>query len=174
MNPDASVRIQLAPHSAQPDLQAIYERDFDGLVRLARVLVGESGLAEELVQDTFARLLERGTSLVVPDNMGAYVRTSLLNACRSRVRRLILERRHLSTAERQVGSPPGEHHGADDELRQAILKLPMRQRQCVALRYYDDQTVHQIAELLAVSPGSVKTHLHRGLERLRTLVEEEL
>ena len=58
----------------------------------------------------------------------------------------------------------------DLELRSALLQLPMRQRQCVALRYYDDRTVDEIAQLLDVTPGSVKTHLHRGHARLRELL----
>ncbi len=49
--------------------------------------------------------------------------------------------------------------------------LPVRQRQAIALRFYDDYSVDQIAETLGISAGSVKTHLHRGLARLRETLE---
>lgn len=138
------------------------------LVRLARLLIGDHGLAEELVQDTFARLVERPPGLVDATKLDAYVRTSVLNATRSKIRRRVLERHH-HRAERPDAI---EDRLPDLALRNALLELPMRQRQCVALRYYEDRTVDDIAELLGTSAGSVKTHLHRGLNRLRDLLDD--
>ena len=151
-----------------PDLRAIYEAQFDSLLALARLLVGESGLAEELVQDTFARLLERPPKLNNADALDAYVRSAVLNACRSKIRRLVLERRHATPSPTSTTDTTADH-----ALRAALLELPIRQRQCVALRYYEDRTVADIADLLDISDGSVKTHLHRGLSRLKDLIEDE-
>ena len=149
-------------------LREIYDTEFVSLVRLAQLLVGERGLAEELVQDSFARLLERPPRLIEADKLAAYVRSTVLNATRSKLRRRKLERKHARNQRAEH-----EDQGTqlpDLELRSALLQLPMRQRQCVALRYYDDRTVDDIAQLLDVTPGSVKTHLHRGLARLRELL----
>ncbi len=149
-------------------LRAVYNAEFAALVRLAYLLIGDRGLAEELVQDTFARLLERPPGLVDPKKLSAYVRTSVLNATRSRLRRIGLERRHAK-AQR---STEAIDDLPDVALRDALLQLPIRQRQCVALRYYDDRTIEQIATLLEIGVGSAKTHVHRGLQRLRELLEE--
>lgn len=163
MKSGQTVRIELEEgRSDTAGLRAVYASEFPSLVRLATALLGSVALGEEIVQDTFARMLERPPRLVATAKLPAYVRTAVLNACRSKVRRLILERRHAKTA-----VPTAKQPGPDHELRKALLCLPMRQRQCVALRFYDDMTVDQIAELLDISAGSVKTHLHRGLQKLR-------
>ncbi len=172
MTESVSVRIELREPTSVGDLRASYDKEHRSLVRLATLLVGDQWTAEELVQDSFARLLERPPGLVSPATLDAYVRSTVLNACRSKVRRLIVERKHR---ERKT-APPHQASNADElpdqALRDALLALPIRQRQCVALRYYDDQTVDSIAELLGVSAGSVKTHIHRGLQRLRALLED--
>ena len=163
------MRIELEGRADAADLRAVYTSDFASLVRLATALVGSPALGEELVQDTFARILERPPRLIAAEKMPAYVRKAVVNASRSKVRRIVLERKHLK-AERPVDEST---NGPDYELRAALMELPVRQRQCVALRFYDDMTVEQIAEVLGVSAGSVKTHLHRGLQRLRDTLGEE-
>lgn len=152
----------------RPDLRRVYETQFASLVSLARLLVGEDGLAEELVQDTFARLLERPPRVSEANTMNAYVRSAVLNAARSRIRRLVLERKHAKPSPTSTTD-----HTPDHALRAALLELPIRQRQCVALRYYEDRTVQDIANLLDISAGSVKTHLHRGLKRLEEAMKEQ-
>ena len=60
----------------------------------------------------------------------------------------------------------------DDDVRRAIESLPMRQRQVVVLRFYEDLTIEQIATDLGIGAGSVKTHLHRALKTLGTKLDE--
>lgn len=88
-------------------LRQIYDTEFVSLVRLAQLLVGERGLAEELVQDSFARLLERPPRLIEADKLAAYVRSTVLNANRSKLRRRKLERKH---ARNQRAVPQGPGH----------------------------------------------------------------
>ena len=165
-----TARVQIGTaRSDAAALRGVYDAEFASLVRLAYLLIGDRGLAEELVQDTFARLLERPPGLVDPEKLAAYVRTSVLNATRSRLRRIGLERSHA----RGQRNTPAIDDVPDVALRDALLQLPIRQRQCVALRYYDDRTIEQIAALLEIGVGSVKTHVHRGLQRLRELLEEQ-
>ena len=150
------------------DLEELYRQDYAHLVGLADWVLGHRGLAEEMVQETFARVLENPPRLQDPGSLGAYMRSAVLNRCRSRIRRLVLERKHARAGALQS-------HNADQPdtaVRDAVLQLPMRQRQCVALRFYDDLTVDQIAEVLDISGGSVKTHLHRAMQSLGSVLGE--
>ncbi len=160
------VRVEVLDVEA-PDLQRVYQEEFASLVSLARLLVGDDELAQELVQDAFARLLERPPRLDSPQALPSYVRSTVLNACRSRIRRFAVERKYAKPDPTTTTDVAADH-----ELRAALLELPIRQRQCVALRYYEDRTVNDIATLLGIGEGSVKTHLHRGLARLKDTLKE--
>ncbi len=152
-------------------LAALYRDEADRLVGFASFLVSGSGLAEELVHDTFAHLLQQPVALDAPGKLGAYVRTALVNRSRSRLRRLALERRTL----RRLSVPPVEWSdpsAADyDDLRTAIRLLPRRQREVIVLRFHADVDVRTIAQSLGVSEGTVKTHLHRAMRSLRANLE---
>lgn len=148
-------------------LATLYESEYVRLVGLAHWVVGNRQMAEELVQETFVRLVEQPPRLDDPTLLDAYVRSALMNRTRSKLRRLVLERRHATAdVDIAVDQLP------DQQVRDAVMTLPLRQRQCVALRFYDDQTVPEIARALGVSAGSVKTHLHRGLQTLARLLDE--
>ena len=149
-----------------PDpLEVVYRRDLSRLVGLAQWVVGSRPLAEELVQETFARVVERSPNIEDLSELGAYVRSALMNVCRSKLRRVTLERRHAKpTQTSMVDVLP------DQQVRDALLALPIRQRQCLALRFYEDQTVPEIARTLGITAGSVKTHVHRGLKSLEVTI----
>ncbi len=151
-------------------LETLYSERLDHLVGLADWLIGDRAIAEEVVQDTFIRLVADPPNLRNRAALDAYVRTSVLNRCRSRARRLSLERRYS----RSLSEPIAEDRYLDNQVRQAVLSLPMRQRQCVVLRFYDDLTVAQIAKTLRLRPGTVKSHLHRGLQTLGEQLNEEV
>lgn len=175
---DASTAGQIEGHSetsvAVPvvelssNIEAIYRSDLHRLVGLAEWIVGSRMVAEEIVHDSFARIVERPPRLADPTALSAYVRSAVVNACRSKVRRAVLERKHAKASPDAHLDPdrPNEH------IRRAIRELPMRQRQVVVLRFYEDLTVDQIASTLNISSGSVKTHLHRAMQRLGTLLDE--
>ena len=150
------------------DLESIYHARFGRFVGLAEWLVGDRRVAEELVQETFARLVESPPRLQNPDALESFVRAALVNRCRSKIRRLIIERRHSPLL---ADNGTTDHH-KDTDLRRAVAALPERQRQCTALRFYEDMTVQQIAATLRISEGSVKTHLHRALRTLEEALSE--
>ncbi len=150
-------------------LEGLYRDEFGGFVSLARWIVGDRRLAEELVNDTFVRLLERPPTLDDVANLRAYVRTAIVNRSRSRVRRLVLERRHAASASQRADDPPEPEEVA--LVRAAIAALPRRQREVVVLRFHADLSVAAIAATLAIGEGSVKTHLHRAMRALERHIE---
>ena len=101
-----------------------------------------------------------------PDRPAAFARKVLLNRHRSLLRRAVVEARHL------VASRPEDRHqpdfGGDDlVLWQALQGLPSRQRAALVLRFYLDLPEAEVASLLGVPAGTVKSWTHRGLARLR-------
>jgi RNA polymerase sigma-70 factor (sigma-E family) len=136
--------------------ESLYADEVDAMARVAFLMVGSVEQAEELVHDAFARLFERWDRV---DNPGGYLRTCVVNGCKDRLRRRSVERRHPVSP---APSDPETEHLAD-----VLATLPYRQRAAVVLRFYEDRSESDIADLLGCRPGTVKSLLHRGLARLR-------
>jgi RNA polymerase sigma-70 factor (sigma-E family) len=141
--------------------ESLYADEADAMARLAFLMVGSVDQAEELVHDAFARLYERWDQV---DNPGAYLRTCVVNACKDRLRRRSTERRHPVT-------DPGATEDEVDLLADALAALPVRQRAAIVLRFYEDRSEADIAAVLGVRPATVRSLLHRGLARLREVIE---
>jgi RNA polymerase sigma-70 factor (sigma-E family) len=139
-----------------------YRETRPGMVRLAHLLTAGSPAAEELVQEAFLRVHARWEGIEHPR---AYVRRAVVNQVVSFQRRQRLEQRvgleHRSEA---VDQPV-------DELRDAIARLPHRQRTAIVLRYYEDLGPAEIAVVLGCRVPAVKSLLHRALRDLREVVE---
>ncbi len=134
-------------------------------VRLAAVIVGEVGVAEEIVQDAFLEVARRWDEL---DNPPGYLRTAIVNRCRGHRRRLgMIRRRTLPPLALQVDEPEL------DELWLVLARLPLRRRAALVLRYYEDLPIDEIARLLDCRPGTVSSLLHRGLADLRKVVADD-
>lgn len=153
-------------------VESLYRRDLARLVGLAEWIVGSRMVAEELVHDVFARIVDRPPKLDDPDALAGYVRSAVVNRCRSKLRRRGLERKHRRSQEGRLSEVAEDPIRVDEHIRSAVLELPTRQRQVVALRFYEDLKVDQIADTLGVSAGTVKTHLHRALDALSTTLAE--
>ena len=152
----------------------LYAEHALGLVRLAVLLVGDRASAEDIVQDAFLGLYRRWDRL--PDTSAplAYLRVSVLNGCRTALRR--------RSRARQVGNftePPAESAEAvallSEEQRAvagALRGLPERQREALVLRYYLDLSEAEIAAAMGISRGTVKSATSRALAAVgRTLRE---
>jgi RNA polymerase sigma-70 factor (sigma-E family) len=169
----AVLRDDPLPRSADEAVTALYRVHARGLRRLALLLVDDAESAEDVVQDAFVRLHRRWLVLRDPDKALAYLRTSVVNGSRSRLRRRRTERRFVP--------PAGDHHPSAEQtaLRTADLRavgdalagLPRRQREVLVLRYYLDLSEAAIADALGISRGSVKSHASRGVAALASRME---
>jgi len=145
------------------------------LVRLALLLVGDLATAEDVVQDAFERLHGHWHGLRDPGNGFAYVRSSVLNGCRSAHRRAAVRRKIFS----RLTEPPDAAADAAvaaadcDALAVALRGLPPRQREVLVLRYYADLDPAEIAATLRISQGSVRATTSRGLATLARALAEE-
>lgn len=162
-NPRQQSQQDAPPASAAP-LAELFNQRYHPMVRLAAWLLGDQAAAEDVVQEAFVRLQTSSTDLDSIESGAAYLRTAVVNLTRSVGRRRAVANRFRP--ERMTTAPGPEDYLADEDLAAAVASLPRRQRECVVLRYSEDLTVDQIATALGIGPGSVKTHLHRGLASL--------
>jgi len=176
---------RLSP-GATAAVTTLYAEHALGLVRLAVVLTGDRGAAEDIVQDAFLGLYRRWDSLADTAAPLAYLRVSVVNGCRTARRRR--SRLWLGTtadfAEVAGGGGDGRAGLAESAEARALLgdeqravaaalwKLPRRQREAVVLRYYLDLSEAETAQAMGVSRGTVKSATHRALAAVgRTLSE---
>ncbi|MGN6751117.1 MAG: SigE family RNA polymerase sigma factor [Intrasporangium sp.] len=144
------------------------------LVRFGYVLTGDPSSGEDLAQTALARLYLKWDTIERTEATEAWVRKVMVNEHTSWWRRAWRHRETVGldavNAEAvALSAPAGDH-----ELWQEVLRLPPRQRAAVALRYYEDLTEAQTAEILGCSVGTVKSQVHRALATLRTRLEEVL
>ena len=142
-------------------LLELYRERYDSLVRLAYLVTGDASVAEELVQDAFVAVHASWPSVKEPV---AYLRTAVVNRCRSWGRRQQLERERRPR-------PTEPQQLVADELWDALAKLPERQRAAVVLRFYEDLPDAEIAAVLGCRATTVRTSIHRALRTLRTEIE---
>jgi RNA polymerase sigma-70 factor (sigma-E family) len=146
------------------------------LVRLALVMVGDLATAEDVVQDAFERLQRGRHGLRKPASGLAYVRSCVLNGCRSVLRRAAVARKYgPRLAEAPEAGPPDVIAAIDDsgEVMTALQSLSRRQREVVVLRYYADLDVAEIAGTIGITPGAVRTTISRALAALARTLEED-
>jgi RNA polymerase sigma factor (sigma-70 family) len=149
----------------------LFHREGASLVRLARLFVDDRDAAEDIVQEAFLRLARHAGRIDVLDRAPAYLRSIVLNLARDHNRRGLVSLRHQAAAgrERDVSDDVGDVLARTEEHRrllEQVRQLPLRQRDCVTLRYLEELSIEQIAATLGVSANSVKTHLRRGMENL--------
>jgi RNA polymerase sigma-70 factor (sigma-E family) len=164
----------MADSSRPGRLEDLYTRHASAALRLAYFLTGDRDLAADLVQDAFVKVAGRFGHLRVPDAFDAYLRRTIVNLFSSRLRRVRLERRALA---RQRPTDRPEHRDVDvverDAMWSALQTLPPRQRAALVLRYYEDLSERETAEVLGCSVGAAKQLVTRGLTALRVRIGSE-
>ena len=151
---------------------ALYAEHSVALMGMVRTLSrNDHDEAEAIVHEAFASCLERWTRRGLPDDPLAYLRRSTVNQTWAMQRR----RARAGRFDRRSG-PPTPSPGAEEvvaantseaRLLDAVRTLPRRQRECVVVRYLLQASTAETATILAITEGSVKTHLSRALHTLR-------
>ena len=154
---------------------AIYSEHYRSLVRLAAFLVRDNATAEEVVQDSFVAMHGAWRRLRDTDKALSYLRQSVVNRSRSVLR-------HRMVVDKNTPKPPPDmpsaEHGAIIQLERsavvsALRSLPDRQREALVLRYYGDLSEAQIASVMGISRGAVKSHTARAMAALRAVLERD-
>jgi RNA polymerase sigma-70 factor (sigma-E family) len=143
------------------------------LRRTAYLLTGDWHQAEDLAQEALVRVYAVWRRVAASGAPDAYAAKTVVNAYRA-------ARRRPWRRESPVDPVPSQHLRARDDaahddremLLAALAALGPSQRAIVVLRYWEDMSVAQVAEVLRIAPGTVKSQAARGLEHLRRVVAE--
>jgi len=139
------------------------------VLRFAYLLCGDRDLARDITADAFAKTLVPWRAGAIRDP-GAYVRRAVANALRDRYRRATTAAAHASRVA-SAGAVDEEPVAEREVVRAALGELGGRQRAVVILRFYEGRSEAEIAEILGIRVGTVKSQLHRGLGRLRAVLD---
>lgn len=145
------------------DFDTLFRREYPSVARLAFLLLGRTGEAEEVTQEAFVTLLTRWDEVANPNG---FVRTAVVNRCRDIARRRVVRDRIVRRLR-----PDDQDASEADYLVDALQHLPVQLRSVIVLRFYLGHTVPEIASILDVPEGTVKSRLHRALQDLRRRLE---
>jgi RNA polymerase sigma-70 factor (ECF subfamily) len=147
-----------------------FRRERRAIVGLAFVLSGSATAAEELAQDAFVAALRDWDRVGRLEDPSAWIRRVVANRSVSRIRRLVLETRHIRREPDRHWSPGA---GVDLDVWREVRRLPKRQAQAITLHYLHDLPRREVAAILGCSEETVKTHLDRGRRTLANRLGEE-
>ena len=149
------------------EFREFFDAEFRPLRRLAYLLTGDWADAEDLAQEAMVRTYRSWSRIRDRQKPAAYARTVLVNRHRSLLRRARVEAKHYLA--RQPDAPP-EIEGPQDDavvVWQALGILPPKEREVIVLRFYEDMPLAEIAAVLKIPVGTVKSVTHRAIARLR-------
>lgn len=163
----------LEPEDPALAVTALYHEHALSLIRVAHIMLGSRAAAEDVVQDAFCGLYRRWAHLADKDKAIGYVRSSVLNGCRTALRRSRLQDRIMTYQPAAVSAEAAVL--SSEERREVVLalrRLPGRQREVLVLRYYLDLTDEQIASDLGIALSTIRSTRHRALASLERLLTE--
>ena len=140
----------------------LYRTHAPRMIALATLMCGSRSVAEDMVHDAFAATLPKLGGVEHPR---AYLRVAVVNCCLAWQGRQAVEREHRPPDPEPLPEP------GDREIRELLHQLPVDQRVALVLRFYEDLTGAQIAEVMRQRPSTVRSHIHRGLASLKELIE---
>jgi RNA polymerase sigma-70 factor (sigma-E family) len=151
--------------------QAFFEQHHAHLARLAYLITGDPNVADDLAADALVEIWRHWRRVQAADNPLAYARGVLANLARNWIRRQRRERLAL------LGRLFSEEFRGPDvpavmDVRDALRRLPLRRRECVVLRYAFDVPEREVAEILGISVGTVKSQTSRGADQLAALLRD--
>jgi RNA polymerase sigma-70 factor (ECF subfamily) len=157
------------PEPADQRIRQFIDSEYAHLVAVVGLVCGDPGAAEELVQEALSRAWELDSTGEPIGSYGAWVRTAALNLARTRRRRYRLGRLVLARLGSGAQDQKVSDMGLSDrrlDLLNAVRKLPVRQRQVVALHYFLDMEGTEVSRSLGISRASVKSLLFRARRNL--------
>lgn len=158
---------------------ALYQAHALGLMRLAHIMLGNRQSAEDVVQEAFCGLYRRWDQLSDTGKALQYVRSSVINGCRSVQRRAARRSQPdvpITAAFTEVTVMSAEADVLTSEERrqvmEAVRRLPQRQREALVLQYYLDLSADETAATMGISPSSVRSATHRALSAVERMLQD--
>jgi RNA polymerase sigma-70 factor (sigma-E family) len=161
------------PRTGRAGFDALFDERFEQLKRLAYLLGADD--PENIAQEAFVRLHDRWATLADQDKALPYLRRTVVNLSRSRLRHLRVVRRAPREPNQDIASAEATALAghADRTVRDALGQLTRRQRQVVVLRYWLDLDQRAIADTLGIAVGTVKATTNHAMAALRAALAGE-
>lgn len=155
--------------------ESFYRESYAGLVKFATTFVRDSAVAQDVVQESFARLWQRRSSIGPAESMRAYlyksVRNRALNAVRDQNLRSVRQSEYAVDVEQSVAaSDEVDAKHLNVKLQAWIEMLPNRQREALLLSRFEGLSHAEIADVMGVSPRTVNNHLVGALKFIRSKI----
>lgn len=149
--------------------ERLVERYADMLLRIGYTWFSNLPDAQDVCQTVLLKLLEAPRSFPDPEQEKAWVIRVCVNVCKN-MKRSAWRRKTVALEEGAAltTAPPAW----EDSILPLVQALPLKYRQVIYLRYYEEYRVEEIARILGVKPALVSTHLARGRARLKNMMEE--
>lgn len=163
----------VADQVTEPSFEELYRREYRGLVAVAIAMTGDREGAPDLVHDAMVKALVRWDRVSRLDRPGAWCHHVLLNVCRSQLRRRATQWRYLGR-QRLVESTLPEPSAEALVFWDVVRTLPQRPRTVVALRFGADLTSVEIAAVLDVPEGTVRSDLSMARKVIMAALEEDI
>ncbi len=173
---DEAVLIQQAKKGDHGAYRTLVERHMKKAYNLAYSFVNDHAGAEDIAQEAFIRAYRALPSFREEAGFGTWLYRIVTNLSLNTIK----QRGTLPDREAAMESLPSSHDGTEDcahrediraHLERALHELPTLQRAVVILRHFDGLSTRQVSGILGCSEGTVKTHLFRGLKKLREKLE---
>lgn len=149
-------------------LAALYRDYGDESVRLAYFLTGSKETAQDVLHDAFVKLASRPLLPTDEEHARRYLFRTVMNLSHGQGRRRQVERRANQMLANNVEVSSTVQDARDVTIWRILLQLPLRQRTALYLRYYEDLSESQTADIMGCSPSAIKSLIHRSLRTLRT------
>lgn len=147
---------------------AFFRAEFPAVVRTVYLILRDTSRAEDVCQEAFIQLLGQWPKISAYERPEAWVRRVAIRLAMRGVRR-----DRLWVLVRDRIAPPSTQTSSDLDVSEAIRRLPGNQRAAIALFYYEDRSVEEVAAILGCSTATVRVHLHRGRRRLAAFLGED-
>ncbi len=160
--------VESRPHvrAAIPSFEAFYEQHYADVVKALSLTLGDAGWGREAADEAMTRAFDRWADIATYDNPAGWTYRVGLNWARSWHRKLA---RRLPWSEPEVSLPTA----SDPSLEEALASLDLKYRSVVVCRYLLDWSTDDTATALGIAPGTVKSRLSVGLDRLRSQLDED-
>ena len=153
----------------EDEFAAFYRAEFPGVVRTSYLIVHDRQRAEDVAQEAFIQLLAHWSKVSRYEQPGAWVRRVAIRIASRSARR-----ERLRPVLEQGTEPAPIFAPQDVDLLNAIKRLPTRQRAAVALFYFEDRPLPEVANILGCSHSAAKVHVFNARRRLAELLGEEV
>lgn len=159
----------------EPDgdrLEDLMRRYGDALVRMCCLYLNDASLAQDAAQDTFIKAWRNLGQFRGECDERTWLMRIAINTCRDYHRTAWLRHVDRGTPLEALPETGAEDAHPDGEVIRAVMALPLREREAVLLRYYQEMTITEAAQALRISPSAVKQRLQRANRRLRDRLKE--